>query len=220
MRPLWKLGAGFVLAGLCASAHAGALVWDQQKVGLVIQPEQGQAVAEFGFRNGGSLPVTIVSAEPSCGCITPSLSKAVYAPGESGKLKVLFKVGNRTGLQEKTIDVTTDERGAVPTRLVLAAEILQFLSVEPRLLTWAVGGDASELTITCVGQTEHVVRVTGVKCSLPGITVKIDALEPGRRYAVRLRSATHDDHDTALIEVNAEIEGVGPRQYRAYAYYR
>lgn len=220
MRLIWKLGAGLALAGLYVSAHAGALVWDQRKVSLVIQPEQEQATVEFGFRNGGSGTVTIVLAEPNCGCITPSLSKSVYAPGESGKLTVLFKVGNRTGQQEKTIDVTTDERGQEPTRLVLAADILQFLSVEPRMLTWAAGGDASELAITCIGQTERIVRLTGVKCSLPGISVKIDAVEPGKRYAVRLRSAPHENHDTAVIEVNAEVEGVGPRQYRAYVYYR
>jgi hypothetical protein len=214
----WMLAVAVVLPALGAPS-AGALVWERQSVSIVVQPEQAGAVAEFSFRNGGSAPVSIVSMEPSCSCVTPSLAKETYAPGETGRLSVAFTTGGGAGTQEKSILVTTDEAGAQPTQLTVSARILTYLAVEPSMVYWKAGGDTAELTVTCSAQTAHAVTLTGVTCSLPDITARIDTLDPGKSYAVRLRSAAHAERTRVLVEINAQVAGVGARVYRAFAYF-
>src|SRR5436309_15173132 len=43
-------------------------------------------VRRFPFRNAGNEPLTITDLDASCGCLTPTLAKRTYAPGEGGEL--------------------------------------------------------------------------------------------------------------------------------------
>ena len=43
-------------------------------------------VRRFPFRNAGPEPLTITDLQASCGCLTPTLARRTYAPGESGEL--------------------------------------------------------------------------------------------------------------------------------------
>jgi len=220
MKPHRKLAAVLILTGVCLEARADALRWNRQRVDLVFQPEETQLATAFSFQNTGSAKVTIVSVEKSCSCLTPRLSKETFNPGETGSIEVVYEVGSRAGTQEKSITVTTDEPGAKPIQLVLCAKILRYLSVDPQLIYWNIGGDPTELTIMCTAQSEHAVEVTGVGCSLPEIVARIDPIEAGAKYAVRLRSAARFDHATALIELKVNVAGVGPKVFRVYAYFR
>jgi hypothetical protein len=116
--------------------------------------------------------------------------------------------------------VKTDDAVSTPTQLVLEVKILQYAAVEPRMIYWKMGGDDSEQRILCTAQTDHRINLTAVTCSLPDVVATIDTLEPGRSYAVRLRSSTHMVHATALIRLHVDIAGIGPLEIDTYAYYR
>jgi hypothetical protein len=220
MRPRTALAAGLLLAWACAAAHAASIDCNEKRLSLVIQPEQGHASAEFIFRNVSTHPISIGSIVPSCPCMAAAPPGRSFAPGESGKITVVFYAGDREGTEEKTIAVTTDEPGSAPAVLFLGVRILRYFSVEPHLLNLAMGGDSSELSIRCGAGSSHPIVLTGVNCSLPGITATVETLDPGRNYIVRLRSAPRQAHDTALITVTANVEGVGPRDFPVYAYFR
>jgi hypothetical protein len=220
MNPYQGLLIAVASAAIYCEAQAGVLLWENEKLSLVAQPEQTELTAEFNFKNIAAHRVTIISVKPSCGCMTPSVSKNTLEAGETGRIEVLFKIGDRTGQLEKTIAVITDEPGAEPTQLTLRTKILRYLAVEPNIVFWAVGGDASEQTIMCTAQSDHAISIKGLKCSLPDIVSRIDAIEPGAKYAVRLRSAPRLEHATALIEIAVEVAGVGPKVVQAYAYFR
>jgi hypothetical protein len=201
-------------------ASAASIAFETETLSVVVQPDQSQATGEFSFRNVGDHSVSVASIKPSCSCVAAHSPQRSYAPGESGKINVVYTSSDRGGADEKTISVMTDEPGSAPTVLTLKAHILRYLSVEPRLLNWAIGGDNSELRIRCEVGSSRAVYLTGVNCSLPGITATIDTVDVGRKYVVKLRSAPRQSHDTALITVTANIEGVGSRQYPVYAYFR
>jgi hypothetical protein len=198
----------------------GSLQWEQTQIHPEAQPEQTEVTADFAFRNVGPRPVTITGIDTSCPCTTATVARKTYAPGEAGRVHAVLEIWRRTGLVRKKITVRTADAAAPPPPLILEVKILQYASVEPRLIQWKMGVDNSEQTILCSAQTDRRITLSGVSCSLPDIVATAVAVEPGRVYAVKLRSRAQSLHATALIQLELDIAGVGPQVIDAYAYFR
>jgi hypothetical protein len=97
---IWFLG---LLCFSLAATTQAALVFE--KTTLDLNPDMGAATAEaiFKYENKGDTPVHIKAVKPSCGCTTAALAKNDVAPGEKGEIKATFNIGDRSGLQVKTI---------------------------------------------------------------------------------------------------------------------
>jgi hypothetical protein len=127
------------LASLClviafaGPAHA-ALTWETTAADLHPTLTDKTAVAHFKYKNTGDKPVKITSVHPSCGCTTAALAKDVVAPNESGEIVATFNIGDRWGVQNKTISVMTDEDQGQTTVLKLTATIPRVLEIARRTL--------------------------------------------------------------------------------------
>lgn len=64
------------------------------------------AVAKFKFTNTGTTPVTIQTAQASCGCTTPSYTNTPVAPGQSGEVTASYGTDGRPGSFTKSVTVT------------------------------------------------------------------------------------------------------------------
>ena len=63
----------------------------------------------FTFTNVGTAPLIINQAVASCGCTSPSYTKAPIQPGEKGEIKVTYNgTGAFPGHFKKTITVRTN----------------------------------------------------------------------------------------------------------------
>lgn len=62
---------------------------------------------EFKFTNTGSEDLIIASCAGSCGCTVPECPKEVYAPGESGTVKVKYAT-DRVGQFTKNVTVNSN----------------------------------------------------------------------------------------------------------------
>ena len=120
-------------------AAYGALVWESTDADLHPSLSDKKAVAHFKYKNTGDKPVKITSVHPSCGCTTAALAKDVVGPNESGEITATFNIGDRSGVQTKTITVQTDDRPAKPTILKLKATIPQLLQISPAFVYWSAG---------------------------------------------------------------------------------
>ncbi len=60
-----------------------------------------KANAEFNFKNNGAAPVTIKSANPSCGCTASDYSKEPIMPGKMGHIKAAYGTKGRPGFFKK-----------------------------------------------------------------------------------------------------------------------
>ena len=67
-----------------------------------------KANTEFNFKNSGVTPVTIKSANPSCGCTASDYSHEPIMPGQNGYVKASYGTKGRPGFFKKTITVTLD----------------------------------------------------------------------------------------------------------------
>src|SRR5689334_2932863 len=122
----------------CGSAGATtALTFDPSQVELKPAITDKTAVAHFKFKNTGEKPVKILAVHPSCGCTTAKLDHETIAPNETGEIVATFNIGQRTGLQKKTITVSTDDSPDTPTMLTLTANIPQLLQLAPAFVYWS-----------------------------------------------------------------------------------
>src|SRR5579862_3208341 len=110
---------------LLAKLNAGALTWEGKgKISMeVIEDRQKKVKVGFPCKNDSDHPVTLISAKTDCDAVTAELSEKTCPPGRKAMVVVTFDVAGRTGQQEQTITVTTDEPNQPPTQLLLRVNI-------------------------------------------------------------------------------------------------
>lgn len=76
--------------------------------------KEGEKVAYiFTFTNNGTSSLVINSAVASCGCTVPKFSAKPVAPGKTGNIEVRFDTEGRSGIQTKTITVSSNAKTPV-----------------------------------------------------------------------------------------------------------
>ncbi len=131
------IGLGLALAG---SVFAG-LTFEREVIETSVEPGTRTFPFEFSFRNQGEEPVRITEVKASCGCTTTELELDLIAAGEGGKLTGVFHIGDRKGLQEKTVLVRTDAVDGAEKRLTLRVTVPRIVSLRPGLLFWGKDGE-------------------------------------------------------------------------------
>jgi hypothetical protein len=89
---------------------------------LRVTPGQEKTVAEFAFRYSGTQPLHFASLPPTCDGLSTAVSKESFAPGQTGTVRVEFTVSGRSGRQEKSVSVTTDDPADQPVTLWLVVD--------------------------------------------------------------------------------------------------
>ena len=89
-----------------------------------LQQKNGPAKYVFRYTNTGGKPVIISDVKSSCGCTTPSWSKAPIAPGQKGFVEVVYDPRNRPGRFSKTITITSNASNS-PVVLSISGNVLE-----------------------------------------------------------------------------------------------
>ena len=169
----WFLG---VFCFAVAATTQAALVFE--KTELDLKPDMGAAKVDavFNYENKGDTPVHIKAVRPSCGCTTAALAKNDVAPGEKGTITATFSIGDRTGVQVKTVTVDTDDPKAPQTVLTFKATIAQMLDLQPNFVFWQANEPAQAKTIVAKAAKGVTVNKVEVISSSGDFTAKV---EPG-----------------------------------------
>jgi hypothetical protein len=215
---LARLAALPVSLAIFAGTAMGALTWSSTKIEATVKGGQESFETVFAFKNTGDKPVKITSIQPSCGCTTAALTKtsATYAPGETGELKAEIDLRERSGLQEKTIAVTTDDAPDSPVTLTLRVNIPPILEISPRMLVWPHGSKAEPKEVTITAGSDIEVTLRDVVYSQQ-FTVEQITDSPGRRYRLRITPRSTDSHFRDEILVQYEAVVGQPREMIVYA---
>ena len=204
---------GVIVPGGLVPPARGELEFGQRFVEIKATPEQTQAVAEYAFTNTGREPVRIASVDTACSCTTAKPDKEVYAPGESGKLTVLFEFESRLGAQDKNITVTTDAGQKVQLRLLV--HIPELLTITPRMVYWRKNEAATPKTINIEISQDVKMKITSVDVSGGSAKAELRTVEEGRRYQVIVTPGDASGTTTILLRTNFPPES--PRFFTAYA---
>lgn len=185
-----------------ATAAQAGLIWEKTELDLHPAMGDATAVGVFKYTNKGNKPIHFKSVRPSCGCTTAALPKNDVAPGEKGEITATFTIGDRTGLQVKTVTVDTDDAQQPQTVLTLKATITQALELQPAMVFWQIGEEPKPKNITAKSGQDVALKSIEVTSSSPDFTAKV---EPGTgagefRIVVQPRETTHPVNATLTIK--------------------
>ena len=196
-----KVFLGAIFLGALATAQA-QLVWEEQTIELHPKAGDAEAVANFKYQNKGGKPIRINNVRSSCGCTVASLKKNEVAPGEKGEVTATFKIGGRTGLQQKTVTVETDDPDAPTTNLLLKAVIEQALEIQPVMVYWENGEAPKPKTIKLKANKDVSITKVDVGSSVPEFTTRVEkGSAPGEfNIAVQPKETTRAINTTLTIK--------------------
>ena len=166
-----------VTLSILLSANAGAeLKWEQTAIELHPSATDKQAIAHFKYQNAGTQPVRFKSVHASCGCTTAQTQKDVVPPNEKGEITATFNIGDRTGIQTKTVTVETDnpDPKQATTVLTLKAVIPQSLEVTPNFVFWQNGEAPKPKAIAVKVAKDFSVKGIKVTSSNAEFTTKVE----------------------------------------------
>ncbi len=202
-----------------AAVRAG-LVFENSHLDIEARVTATQTVAVFRFHVEGDRAITIKEIKSSCECTEGRADRAAYQPGERGEIRAVFKHGERTGEQFKTVTVKTDEAGIGPQRLSFKVLIPRVVEVVPVALFWQTGAksEAKEIRISFPDGKFQPVEV-GLVGPQKNVSAELRCLEKGTRYVLTVspRSTSEPWKEELPIEMNFGGE-LGIRRQVCYAY--
>ncbi len=206
--PVCSLLLPLLPLALLAPFPALALDWREEKVSLSSTTAEEEVCAQFRYTNSSAKPVRITEVKTGCDCATPKVSQELLLPGESGELTVLFRIGGRTGLQERHIEVSSSDQEGPPKRLTLSIDILELLELRPRLVFWKKGLPAEDKLVRLRLPFPSDTRILSVEADSSEFACKLQAEDSAKGlHQVSLRPFSTDKSTQAQVLVHYEFKG-------------
>jgi hypothetical protein len=102
-----------------------AIKFTQEKIYLGTVKQGPPVHGEFEFINEGRSVLNILKIQPACGCTgVIQDEKKSYEPGEKGKIKFTLNTEGRSGHQEKTITIETNDPARSTIVLTFSCDII------------------------------------------------------------------------------------------------
>lgn len=198
------LSLAMVALGFYSSSAFGQLLWESKQSDVTPSMTDAKATTIFSFKNAGNYAVTIQDVKTSCGCTTATLTKKTYAPGESGQINVEYNIGTNTGLQQKQVYVTTDERTDAITQLTMRIFLPQMVTLTPPSVSWELNGDKTPKKITIDVLDGHEVNILDVRSSNDQIFAQIHTVIPHKKYLLTVTPVNTNLPAEAELEIQTD----------------
>jgi Protein of unknown function (DUF1573) len=133
----------------------------------------------FTFVNRGSETVEITDVRPSCGCLTPRLSRRNVPSGEEGELVLeINTLTQAAGAHTWTVRLSTQSGGqSDETTLSLTAHIISEVSVQPAALTlFADSAVGHEIVLT--DRRPRPLSIVNVQTTSPHLQARLAEQQP------------------------------------------
>ncbi|CEF49259.1 unnamed protein product [uncultured bacterium] len=206
---------GFTLSILLCVAARGELKWEQTMIVLHPAASDKEAVGHFKYQNVGTEPIRFKSVHSSCGCTTAQSQKEEAAAGEQGEITATFKIGDRVGVQVKTVTVQTDDPTQSVTVLTLKAVLPELLEIKPTFVYWEEGEAPKPKTIIVRANKVLLVNQLNVSSSNPDFHAKVQPVSNGEfkidiepkqtMHAMVTTLTIHPDNLSKTFYANARV---------------
>jgi hypothetical protein len=214
-----QLTFGMTLSILLSAAARADLKWEQTTIELHPAISDKQAIAHFKYQNIGKTPVRFKSVHASCGCTTAQTQKEEVPPNEKGEITATFTIGDRTGMQVKSVTVQTDDPDPAKANLVLTlkANITAPVEIKPAFVYWRGGEEATPKAVMVTAAKEFPVKTLSVKSTSPDFTTKVsDGGSPGTwKIDIQPKDTAHAIATAIMIQTDFPKEA--PRSFSVNA---
>ena len=182
-----------------------ALDWKTRELSVQATPLQRTAETAFEFTNSSDKTVTILGVDTSCDCLEATPSAQTFAPGASGRITARFTVGDRHGVYERTITVTTDDTKE-PVRLRVQLDVPELASLTPRSVDWKLNSPATEQVIEIRIADGLELTVTSVLPTSGLFNSRLETVEAGRHYRLYLAPQNTREATNAAFRIYAKAQ--------------
>ena len=180
-----KIACGMWLA-LMAMVQAGGLVFPEILKEVHASADAESVTTDFEFTNRSDKPVAIAKYDSGCSCMAVMVKdgKLRYAPGESGLIRTVFKMGNFAGVVDKMVAlwIDNDPVDNPSLSLTVRVNIPVLVSLEPKTLKWDLDGKGEPQTIKIRMNYDKPIRVTGVTATSESFKTELKTVEEGKSY--------------------------------------
>ncbi len=209
----------FVACCVLLPQVAQALDWESRSRELRVAPLQTEVEVVFHFVNRGAAPVLIRDIQTNCDCLEAAPDRKTYLPGERGTIKALFTVGDRLGMYERSITVTTDE-GGEPVRLAVRVDVPAAAEVLPRTVEWKVNDPPAGRTVELVVSPGLAIQFSQAAVTSADFSARLVPVEEGRRYQVVITPQSTAAPASAAVRLRGKARTGQDIVISAYAYVR
>ncbi len=204
-----------VLLLLASGVPALALDWRTRELSIKATPLQTTAETVFEFTNSSAKPVTILGVDTSCDCLEATPSARLIAPGASGRITARFHFGDRHGVYERSITVTTDETKE-PVTLRVQLDVPELASLTPRSVDWKLNSPAAEQVIEIRIADGLELTVTSVLPTSGLFNSRLETVEAGRHYRLYLAPQNTREVTNAAFRIYAKAQTGQDLVFSAY----
>jgi hypothetical protein len=205
------------LSALMLASASADLVTEVPVIELKPKPEDENITTEFVFHNKGTKPVKVLKIDSACSCLSASLDKAVYQPGEKGVGKAEFKISSFTGRHEKSVHVQTDDPAQSEWVVTFVIEVPEIIKIEPKTLQWWLG-DPTESKVTRVTmQGSEPMKITRITSTREQVQFSFKEITPGKEYEVTVKP--NSTSEVMLGALKIETDSKIPKYQRQLSFF-
>ena len=192
-----------------------ALDWKTKALSVKAAPLQRIAETAFEFTNTSAKTVTILGVDTSCDCTEATPSAQTFAPGASGRITARFHLGDRQGVFERMITVTTDD-AKEPVNLRVQLDVPELATLTPRSVDWKLNGPAWEKTVDIVITDGVELTVTQVLPTSGLFNHRLETVTAGRHYRLYLSPQSTKEVSNAAFRIYAKAKDGQDLVFSAY----
>lgn len=205
------------LSALMIVSASADLVTEVPVIELKPKPEDEHVTTEFVFHNKGSKPVKVLKIDSACSCLSASLDKAVYQPGEKGVGKAEFKISSFTGRHEKTVHVQTDDPAQSEWVVSFVIEVPEIIKIEPKTLQWWLGDSAEAKVTRVIMQGSEPMKITRITSTREQVEFSFKEITPGKEYEVTVKPKS--TAEVMLGALKIETDSKIPKYQRQLSFF-
>ena len=196
----------FLVLAFAASVHA-ELSLDVPAIELKPKPEDEEVETSFKFRNKGDKTVKILGLESACSCLSATLDKAEYQPGEVGTGRASFKVSTFVGKHEKFVTVNTDDPKQPDWQVNFILDVPAIVDIKPKNLQWWIGDEPAQKACLVQFVGNEPMKIIKITPTRENVEFDWKEIKEGREYLITVKpKSTQDTTMGALkIETNSTI---------------
>lgn len=192
---------------LPSAAFGGELTWQETTKQVAVAWGATQAEAEFVGENTSTTEVTVTKVAASCACTLAKMDEDKIQPGASTRMKVVIKIGERTGRLETPIIVSTGPK-VETTILRLTTIIPQIVRTQPDRLAWRMGDENTPKTMIIETLPGFIADFELAGCSRPDIKATLVVLQAGRRYQLIVFPSSTEGTFLGEVRLRGEVRAV------------
>jgi hypothetical protein len=195
-----------------ATTNAPRIVCDEPVYDYGVVDASTVVEHTFTIRNEGTLTLEISRVHASCGCTVASISSQSVPPGGESKIASRLSLQGRSGPQQKTIVIDSNDPQTPQLVLTLKGVVGAAINVQPQqiVLPRVPPGSTPTANVILSSGDGAEYAVTAVESTSERLEAKVNAIEERKTYRVDV--AMKDPLDSGVFNATVVIRTDHPKR--------